>query len=156
MCEYDARWKSILIYKPENIPNKNFYFCIAAATASVNHASQSHRSIDTVDQSLKTRLIVTLHDNDRCSELEKPSSEPVQQASRRLPDGRWECSTCTYLNTGGKNACEMCGKSRQIGVEALPLTSGGKECPACTLVNQRQATVCAACDTSLKHSPTYI
>ncbi|CAH2042219.1 unnamed protein product, partial [Iphiclides podalirius] len=68
---------------------------------------------------------------------------------------KWQCATCTYLNGGSLQACEMCGKSKR-GPEIQPLTSGGRECPACTLVNTRDATVCDACATSLEHCPTYI
>lgn len=69
---------------------------------------------------------------------------------------KWNCATCTYLNSSSKEICEMCGKSRHKGNEDKPLASGGRVCPQCTLVNEQNAPVCDACDTSLKDSPTYI
>lgn len=69
---------------------------------------------------------------------------------------KWQCSTCTFLNTSAKDICEMCGKSKRKGNEDKPLASGGKECPQCTLVNERNVSNCDACGASLKDSPTYI
>ncbi|KZC11753.1 PREDICTED: protein tamozhennic [Dufourea novaeangliae] len=69
---------------------------------------------------------------------------------------KWNCATCTYLNSLSKEICEMCGKSRHKGNEDKPLASGGKECPQCTLVNEKNVSICDVCGTSLKDSPTYI
>lgn len=69
---------------------------------------------------------------------------------------KWQCSTCTFLNTVAKDICEMCGKSKRRGNEDKPLASGGKECPQCTLVNEKNVSNCDACGASLKDSPTYI
>ncbi|CAK9833564.1 Protein tamozhennic [Anthophora retusa] len=69
---------------------------------------------------------------------------------------KWNCATCTYLNSSPKEICEMCGKSRHKGNEDKPLASGGKECPRCTLVNEQNVSKCEACGISLKDSPTYI
>lgn len=69
---------------------------------------------------------------------------------------KWNCATCTYLNSSSRDICEMCGKSRHKGNEDKPLASGGKECPKCTLVNEQNASICEACSASLKDSPTYI
>lgn len=101
----------------------------------------------------KTQLIVSLDEPDAKTNGERPISRNSSQQENRAD--KWECSTCTYLNRHGLQACEMCGKSKK-GPEIQPLTSGGKECPACTLVNQRDARVCDACGTSLEHCPTYI
>ncbi|XP_015114892.1 uncharacterized protein LOC107039657 [Diachasma alloeum] len=75
---------------------------------------------------------------------------------RKGRDDKWDCSTCTYLNSADRDICEMCNKSRRKGNEDKPLASGGKECPKCTLVNEKDADKCEACFTSLKDSPTYI
>ncbi|KAK2577266.1 hypothetical protein KPH14_003404 [Odynerus spinipes] len=69
---------------------------------------------------------------------------------------KWNCATCTFLNSSEREICEMCMKSKFKGNEDKPLASGGKECPKCTLVNEKNVSVCAACDESLKDSPTYI
>ncbi|KAL1129972.1 hypothetical protein AAG570_012916, partial [Ranatra chinensis] len=69
---------------------------------------------------------------------------------------KWECTTCTFHNPEGKEVCEMCGKSKTVGNEVQPLTSGGRQCPQCTLVNEKGVTTCDACGTCLKDSPTYI
>jgi len=69
---------------------------------------------------------------------------------------KWECVACTYHNPCSLEVCEMCGKSKTVGNEAQPLTSGGRQCPKCTLVNKKGVIVCDACGTSLKDSPTYI
>ncbi|XP_033336472.1 PUB and ZnF_RBZ domain-containing protein tamozhennic [Megalopta genalis] len=69
---------------------------------------------------------------------------------------KWNCATCTYLNSSSRDICEMCGKSKHKGNEDKPLASGGKECPKCTLVNEQNVSICEVCGTSLKDSPTYI
>ncbi|XP_047358637.1 uncharacterized protein LOC124952589 isoform X1 [Vespa velutina] len=69
---------------------------------------------------------------------------------------KWNCATCTYLNSPKREICEMCMKSKFKGNEDKPLASGGKECPKCTLVNEKNVSVCEACGESLKDSPTYI
>ncbi|XP_015520266.1 uncharacterized protein LOC107224641 [Neodiprion lecontei] len=79
-----------------------------------------------------------------------------QQDIENQKETKWQCSTCTYLNTFGKDICEMCGKSKRKGNEDKPLASGGKECPQCTLVNEKNVSNCDACGASLKDSPTYI
>lgn len=68
----------------------------------------------------------------------------------------WECVFCTYLNSSGKEICDMCAKSRNRGPESQPLHRGGRECSNCTLVNPPDEEKCAACSTSLIHAPTYI
>ncbi|XP_029156024.1 uncharacterized protein LOC114928825 isoform X2 [Nylanderia fulva] len=82
---------------------------------------------------------------------EERKEDGEQQVARR-----WNCATCTYLNTPDRDICEMCAKSRCKGNEDKPLASGGKECPKCTLVNEKNVSICDACHTSLKDSPTYI
>lgn len=124
---------------------------------------------------LKAQLIVSLDETDHVRRSPPKSQQngdrdrsasrtPSQHNSERdRPDSgpsdvkrdKWECGTCTYLNRGSMQACEMCGKSKR-GPEIQPLRSGGRECPACTLVNERDAKVCDACGTSLEHCPTYI
>ncbi|KAJ8717145.1 hypothetical protein PYW08_005544 [Mythimna loreyi] len=125
---------------------------------------------------LKAQLIVSLDEADHVrrsppkhaqqnGDRERPASRTPSQhnSDRDRPDtgpsevkrDKWECGTCTYLNRGNMQACEMCGKSKR-GPEIQPLRSGGRECPACTLVNERDAKVCDACGTSLEHCPTYI
>lgn len=69
---------------------------------------------------------------------------------------RWSCTSCTYLNGGDAEVCEMCSRSKEKGCEGQPLVSGGKECPRCTLVNYREKQFCSACGSSLADSPTYI
>lgn len=71
-------------------------------------------------------------------------------------DEKWECITCTYLNSSRVDICEMCYKSKERGSELKPQPSGGQECPKCTLVNEPGLSTCAVCATSLKDSPTYI
>ncbi|XP_034951774.1 uncharacterized protein tamo [Chelonus insularis] len=98
----------------------------------------------------------------RCSKNYDKVVDLVNHMSIRSKDeeskknDKWNCSTCTYLNTSDREICEMCNKSRWKGNEDRPLASGGKECPKCTLVNEKDALVCAVCNSSLKDSPTYI
>lgn len=88
--------------------------------------------------------------------LSKEETEKNEE-KKEIKDGmKWNCGTCTYLNTPDRDICEMCGKSRYKGNEDKPLASGGKECPKCTLVNEKDVSICDACHTSLKDSPTYI
>lgn len=74
----------------------------------------------------------------------------------KLTDEKWECITCTFHNFMNREVCEMCGKSKNVGSESRPLTSGGRQCPQCTLVNEKGVTTCEACGRCLKDSPTYI
>ncbi|RVE41203.1 hypothetical protein evm_014148 [Chilo suppressalis] len=101
---------------------------------------------------LKAQLVVSL---DEADAARRSPPKPLQNGDRATAQERWECGTCTYINSIANVACEMCGKSKR-GPEIQPLTSGGRECPICTLVNQRDAKECDACRTSLDHCPTYI
>ncbi|KAK6642626.1 hypothetical protein RUM43_004128 [Polyplax serrata] len=69
---------------------------------------------------------------------------------------KWQCITCTYLNSIQNNICEMCCKSKERGHEINPQPTGGQECHKCTLVNKPGLTFCGACNAYLKDSPTYI
>ncbi|GBP22642.1 Protein tamozhennic [Eumeta japonica] len=150
-------------------PQENGLLSIKNPTASSStHSQQNHYD-------LKTHLVVSLDqkaDNVRKSPPRHALSDPVPSISRPSREkskdstgievkttaaaGKWECGFCTYLNCDPATACEMCGKSRNLGPESAPLTSGGRECPACTLVNRRDAACCDACGSSLDHCPTYI
>uniref|UniRef100_A0A1B6G7C1 RanBP2-type domain-containing protein n=1 Tax=Cuerna arida TaxID=1464854 RepID=A0A1B6G7C1_9HEMI len=91
-------------------------------------------------------------------DMKKPEDSKLTETRKlrvKLID-KWDCVACTFQNSGGKDICEMCGKSRSKGGESKPLASGGRQCPQCTLVNEKGVTKCEACDTSLKDSPTYI
>lgn len=137
-------------------------FITGSSTAS--HQSSNH-SYDA-----KTHLIVSLDETDSArrtppkqnGDHERPASRDSgrqngldeQQTPNKNGD-KWVCSTCTFINLT-KSACEMCGKSKNVGPEVLPLTSGGRECPTCTLVNKKDANTCDACGSDLKHCPTYI
>lgn len=85
--------------------------------------------------------------------LELPESK---KEYNREDKNKWNCATCTFLNSPEREICEMCMKSKFKGNEDKPLASGGKECPKCTLVNEKNVSVCDACGESLKDSPTYI
>ncbi|XP_015179595.1 PREDICTED: uncharacterized protein LOC107068067 isoform X1 [Polistes dominula] len=79
-----------------------------------------------------------------------------KKESNSKDQNKWNCATCTFLNSPEKEICEMCMKSKFKGNEDKPLASGGKECPKCTLVNEKNVSVCDVCGESLKDSPTYI
>ncbi|EFN81728.1 uncharacterized protein LOC105185756 [Harpegnathos saltator] len=105
--------------------------------------------------------IAKIEDSMRNIDIARLSKDEVgKEEEQHVDEGeggnRWNCGTCTYLNTPGRDICEMCGKSRYKGNEDKPLASGGKECPKCTLVNEKDVSICDACHTSLKDSPTYI
>lgn len=115
---------------------------------------RTHRSSD---------QIVKIADSLKNIEIARVSKEETEREAKEKKGGeeegskkRWNCGTCTYLNTPDKDICEMCGKSRYKGNEDKPLASGGKECPQCTLVNEKDVSICDACQASLKDSPTYI
>ncbi|XP_032670478.1 uncharacterized protein LOC116843812 isoform X2 [Odontomachus brunneus] len=111
---------------------------------------RTHRSSD---------QIAKIEDSLRNVDIARISKDGIgkQEEDRKdRNERRWNCGTCTYLNTPDKDICEMCGKSRYKGNEDKPLASGGKECPKCTLVNEKDVSICDACHTSLKDSPTYI
>ncbi|XP_076234113.1 PUB and ZnF_RBZ domain-containing protein tamozhennic isoform X2 [Calliopsis andreniformis] len=103
---------------------------------------RSHRSSDQISKIAETLKSIEL------SHSEKKNA--------RDDESKWNCATCTYLNSFSREICEMCGKSRHKGNEDKPLASGGKECPQCTLVNEKNVSNCDACNASLKDSPTYI
>lgn len=110
---------------------------------------RTHRSSD---------QIAKIEDSLRNIDIARVSKDGTgkQEEQKNGDERRWNCGTCTYLNTSGRDICEMCGKSRYKGNEDKPLASGGKECPKCTLVNEKDVSICDACHTSLKDSPTYI
>lgn len=111
---------------------------------------RTHRSSDQI-----ARIEDSLRNVD-ISRVSKDETGKEQEEQQDADERRWNCGTCTYLNTPGRDICEMCGKSRYKGNEDKPLASGGKECPKCTLVNEKNVSICDACHTSLKDSPTYI
>lgn len=82
-------------------------------------------------------------------------SEPKKESNSE-DKNKWNCATCTFLNSPERKICEMCQKSKFKGNEDKPLASGGKECPKCTLVNEKNVSECVACEESLQDSPTYI
>ncbi|XP_008557976.1 uncharacterized protein LOC103578617 [Microplitis demolitor] len=92
------------------------------------------------------------HQREQECDLEHDRHKIIRE---KCPD-KWNCMTCTFLNPGNREICEMCGKSRRKGNEDKPLASGGKECPVCTLVNEKEAKACEVCHANLKDSPTYI
>ncbi|XP_014472168.1 PREDICTED: protein tamozhennic [Dinoponera quadriceps] len=109
---------------------------------------RTHRSSD---------QIARIEDSLRNLDIARTSKDPTGKEGRQdANERRWNCGTCTYLNTPDRDICEMCGKSRYKGNEDKPLASGGKECPKCTLVNEKDVSICDACHASLKDSPTYI
>lgn len=88
----------------------------------------------------------------------RKSREDVKPLVVNLNDEeeKWQCVTCTYLNSVANNVCEMCCKSKERGNEINPQPTGGQECHKCTLVNKPGVSYCSACNTYLKDSPTYI
>lgn len=108
---------------------------------------RTHRSSDQI-----ARIADSLQNLD----VARLSKEEKKEEEKEVKVKRWNCATCTYLNTPDRDICEMCAKSRCKGNEDKPLASGGKECPKCTLVNEKNVPICDACHTSLKDSPTYI
>lgn len=119
-----------------------------------NFADRDKKYSQTLPSQHKHRPI----ENDRTAKLNDSMKELDlrQKGPQNEKQVKWQCSTCTFLNTVGKDICEMCGKSRRKGNEDKPLASGGKECPQCTLVNEKNVASCDACGASLKDSPTYI
>ena len=60
------------------------------------------------------------------------------------------CSACTFQNTPGANACEICFNPipclrNSIG-QKRKLETGGLECPRCTFLNRNDAEICSACE----------
>lgn len=84
----------------------------------------------------------------------KSGSKYVDYEEGASGPSKWECKTCTFLNTFSAKICEMCGKSRNSIAQDMEV--GGSQCSFCTLVNRKDLKKCEACGNSLKDSPTYI
>lgn len=167
--------KSSDIEKPVKLKSfENGLHGVAHGSKSTPGSSNASHQSSNHNYDAKVHLIVSLDETD----TSRKTQSKQQNCENERPNSRnstrhngingtetphiiktvqkWECATCTYINGGTSSACEMCGKSRNVGPEVLALTSGGRECPTCTLVNTRDATVCEACESDLKHCPTYI
>ncbi|CAG9766438.1 unnamed protein product [Ceutorhynchus assimilis] len=109
----------------------------------------------TVQPKLSPKEIIYKIESPVNTELKKVKEKEKIALAASLSSSKWQCKSCTYLNDGAKEICEMCSKSRHMGQEQ-PMEVGGPECSKCTLVNPRTAKTCQACNSSLKNSPTYI
>lgn len=86
---------------------------------------------------------------------EVTTSTPEVKSLPATTTDKWQCKTCTYINSTSKDICDMCSKSRNATSEPT-MEIGGAECAKCTLVNPKNLKICDACGSSLKDSPTYI
>ncbi|XP_026461438.1 protein tamozhennic isoform X2 [Ctenocephalides felis] len=135
------------------------------SSSNITKLEYSLQSLNLQKPSKDNEVIVTNKINNNKSKTEvykknKASNKSSEKLEISKPLSKksefWQCITCTFNNSIGKDICEMCGKSRKGGSEIQPLTSGGKECSKCTLVNEKDTKICVACGASLLDSPTYI
>ena len=85
----------------------------------------------------------------RAKEEERRKIEDSQRrgTSTVLPPGARRCRACWYVNPGGTEICQSCGKRLPSGVSA-----GESELKPCTCGygNLPEATVCAKCGGAVK------
>ncbi|XP_067004608.2 protein tamozhennic [Anabrus simplex] len=133
---------------PKHLTDRNGYnssLLGVSGESSLHEKSASHR-----DSVTKSRI------NDKPIDRKETTGDVIPLLNNTDNGEKWQCETCTFLNSASVEICEMCGKSKTKGSESHPLASGGRECPKCTLVNEKGVSICVACDHSLKDSPTYI
>jgi len=112
---------------------------IKLSTHSMSVESSPSRQEDPSEPSRSTEIAMTSH-QDKSNSRPPPTYSSVTKAEKP-----WSCATCTYVNDGNRNTCEMCAKSKSPIVEKVALSTGGRECPQCTLINEKDAQDCIAC-----------